>query len=465
MATVLVVDDGADMRWLLSAILREEKLEVLTACDGQEALASVSKHSPDAVLLDLNMPTMQGMAVLEKLMELDANLPVIILTAYGDIPSAVRAMKAGAYDFLAKPFTNEGLLFAVERALEKRGLLMEVAALRGQSGNWGGLDQVMGRSHQIEEVFLQIQQVARTNYTVILQGETGTGKEIVARAIHQQSERRGKPFVALDCGAIPESLIESEMFGHEKGAFTGADHQRAGHIELAQGGTLFLDEIPNLPLVIQGKLLRVLQERQVRHLGGRKTIDVDVRIITASNVLLGEEVEARRFRRDLYHRLNEFTISIPPLRERKEDILLIAKRFLEEASMELKKNIRPLAEETVEILLNHPWPGNARELKNVMRRAVLVSGDVIAPEHLSIGRPRTLATFPPAAFEASSVGAPSFKETLKKTQVEVEKRMILQVLKESKGNQSRAARILNLDYKTFRTKVKRYGIRPREFAP
>lgn len=464
MATVLVVDDEPDMRWLLSAVLEAEKLKVLTAGDGYEAVASTSKHRPDVVLLDLKMPKMDGMAALEKLVKVDANLPVIIVTSYGNIPSAVQAMKAGAYDFLTKPFTNQELIFAVKRALEKRGLLIEVAALKDKAGS-EALDQTMGRSRQIGELFLQIQQVAATNYTVILQGETGTGKEIVARVLHQQSQRRDKPFVALDCGAIPESLIESELFGHKKGAFTGADRQKAGYFELAQGGTLFLDEIANLPLALQGKLLRALQERQIRHLGGAMTIDVDVRIVAASNLILGEEVEAGRFRRDLYHRLSEFTISIPPLRKRKEDIAHLANRFLEEARMELKTNVRTLSEEAIEVLLNHPWPGNVRELKNVMRRAVLVSPGVIRPEHLSIGGPMAQATFPPAAFEEFSMSATSFKEICKRTKADVERRMILQALKESKGNQSQAARNLNLDYKTFRTKVKRYGVRPRELAP
>ena len=312
MPRILIVDDEADMRWLLAEVLRAQGYEVVAAEDGQAALERVLEDTPSAILLDLRMPRLSGMEALKKIKAIDSQVPVIILTAYGDIPTAVQAMRLGAYDYLTKPFRNDDILFSIRRALERQELLARVEDLRSQLGEGGSLRGLMGTSPQIQKVFQQIHQVAWTDFTVILQGETGTGKEIVARAIHQQSPRCEKPFVALDCGAIPDTLIESELFGYEKGAFTGADRRKEGHFELASGGTLFLDEIANLPLPTQSKLLRVLQERRVQPLGAKQAMGVDVRIIVASNAALEDEMRAGRFRQDLYYRLNEFTITIPP---------------------------------------------------------------------------------------------------------------------------------------------------------
>mgnify|MGYP005849133375 CR=1 FL=1 len=463
MTKVLVVDDEPDMRWLLSSLLKNQGFEVALARDGQEALERVSKETPQVVLLDIKMPRMDGMEALQKFKEAYPQLPAIILTAYGDVQSAVQAMKLGAYDYLTKPFNNDDLIFTINRALEKVKLLNEVASLQVMIKNGTGLQEVMGSSSMIRRVFQQIQQVAVTNFTVILQGETGTGKEIVARAIHQHSLRREKPFVALDCGAIPETLIESELFGYEKGAFTGAHRRKEGHFELASGGTLFLDEIANLPLTTQGKLLRTLQERYVQRLGATKPIMVDVRILVASNKILEEEVKAGRFREDLFHRLNEFTITIPPLRERKEDILYLAKLFLDEARMELRKNLRGLSKDAIELLLSYPWPGNARELKNVIRRAVLLSQDIIEPGHLSIFGVNHLV--PQVVIEPEVKAGVSLREICDKAAAEVEKQVIQQVLKATMGNKSQAAKLLRIDYKTLHNKIKRYGIRAMEFMP
>ncbi len=463
MAKVLVVDDEPDMRWLLSSLLKGQGLEVALARDGQEALERVSKEAPQVVLLDIKMPRMDGMEALQKIKEAYPQLPAIILTAYGDVQSAVQAMKLGAYDYLTKPFNNDDLTFTINRALEKVKLLNEVTSLQVMIKNGTGLQEVMGSSSMIRRVFQQIQQVAVTNFTVILQGETGTGKEIVARAIHQHSFRREKPFVALDCGAIPETLIESELFGYEKGAFTGAHRRKEGHFELASGGTLFLDEIANLPLTTQGKLLRTLQERYVQRLGATKPIMVDVRILVASNKILEEEVKAGRFREDLFHRLNEFTITIPPLRERKEDILYLAKLFLDEARMELRKNLRGLSKDAIGLLLSYPWPGNARELKNIIRRAVLLSSDIIEPEHLSIFGVNHLV--PQVEIEPEVKAGVSLREICDKAAAEVEKQVIQQVLKATMGNKSQAAKLLRIDYKTLHNKIKRYGIRAMEFMP
>jgi len=299
---------------------------------------------------------------------------------------------------------------------------------------------------------------------VLIQGETGTGKELVARAIHQQSARRQNPFVALDCGAMPETLIESELFGYEKGAFTGADRRKEGHFHLADGGTLFLDEIANLPLTTQSKLLRVLQERQVQPLGGKHPVPVNVRIIAACNLPLEAEIQAGRFRRDLYYRLNEFTITLPPLRERRHDILSLAKRFMEEAGMELKRPARGLSEEAAQILLRHSWPGNARELRNVIRRAVLLSSGFIQTEHLA-----ALAAGEPMARSGGEPGLGlmglSLKETSKRAIAEVERQAICQALQTTRGNKTKAAQLLTTDYKTLHLKMKRYGVHAREFLP
>ncbi|MFQ5803063.1 MAG: sigma-54-dependent transcriptional regulator [Candidatus Methylomirabilales bacterium] len=473
MAKVLIVDDEADMRWLLTGVLREQGFEIITAEDGQAALERVRMDEPSVILLDLKMPRLSGMEALEKIKAIDPLVPVIILTAYGEISSAVQAMRLGAYDYLTKPFRNDDILFTIRRALERQELLAQVEDLQSQVGEGGSRRDLIGRSPEIQKVFRQIHLVARTDYTVILQGETGTGKEIVARAIHQQSPRSGKPFVALDCGAIPETLIESELFGYEKGAFTGANRRKEGHFQFASGGTLLLDEIGNLPLSTQSKLLRVLQERRVQPLGAQKAVDVDVRIIVASNAALDEETKAGRFRQDLYYRINEFTILLPPLRERKEDILHLAKCFLEEAGIDLKKPIRGLSGEAAQLLLDSPWPGNVRELKNVIRQAALLCVDLVGPEHLvALGGGPAGA---PVAWAGASVAGPaaggsfgegqSLREVRERATEEVEREAICATLRQTRGNKSQAAKRLQIDYKTLYSKIKQYGIRAREFLP
>jgi DNA-binding NtrC family response regulator len=465
MSKVLAVDDQADMRWVLARVLGGQGFEVITAEDGEQAVALVKQGAPHVVLMDLKMPRLGGLQALEKLKEIAPEVPVIVISAYGDIPSAVQAMKLGAYDFLTKPFDNEELLYTVRRAAERRELLSQVEALKSQLQHGGALREIMGSSPRIQAVFQQIGQVARSNFTVLLEGETGTGKEIVARAIHQQSDRREMPFIALDCGAIPETLIESEMFGYEKGAFTGADRRKEGHVQLAERGTLFLDEIANLPLTTQSKLLRMLQERQILPLGGTHPVPVDLRIIAASNVHLEGEVQTGRFRQDLFHRLNEFWIRIPPLRERPEDILPLARGFVDEANIELKKHVRGLSPEAAEALLSYPWPGNARELRNVMRRATLLSQDRIGPEHLP-GIGSQSETSPTRVGEAGGIPEGlSLREISQRAVAQVEKEAIARVLCLTKGNKTQAARLLRIDYKTLYYKLKEYDIRGREFLP
>jgi two-component system nitrogen regulation response regulator GlnG len=320
----------------------------------------------------------------------------------------------------------------------------------------------MGSSREVRNIIEQVRQVADSNFTILIQGETGTGKELVARAIHEVSSRRHKPFVALDCGAIPETLMESELFGYERGAFTGADRRKEGYFHAAQGGTLFFDEIVNLPLTTQGKLLRVLQERRLQPLGGRRATTVDVRILAAYNVPLPGEIRAGRFRADLYYRLNEFVIVLPPLRERQDDIPFLAKRFLTEASMELRRPVRGISDAAMEVLLRHPWPGNVRELRNVIRRAVLVCADLIRPGHLiglSAGESAAAAVEPELALP---VGL-SLKEVTDTAVADAEKRAIRQVLRATRGNKTEASRVLRIDYKTLHLKMKRHRIQARDF--
>ena len=464
-AHILVVDDHEDIRWLLSNILEDAGFAVSTANTGQEALEVVAKHAPDLVLMDVCMPGLDGISVLKSLKQSHSRLPVILLTAYGQVPDAVQAMKLGAADYLLKPFVNEQVLLAIRRALERIALVDEIRGLRSQLESAPGLAEVMGTGPKIQKVFLQVQQVARTNFTVVLQGETGTGKELVARAIHQQSDRRDGAFLAVDCGAVPETLIESQLFGHEKGAFTGADARRQGDFELASEGSLFLDEISNLPLGIQAKLLRVLQERQIRRVGGKQLISVDPRILAASNMDLQDEVRQGRFRQDLFHRLNEFVIAIPSLRERRQDIPVLARVFLEQARMELKKHIGGISGEAVKVLQEYAWPGNARELKNVIRRAALLCAHTIEPEHLvALGDVASLVGPVAHADDYLDRGL-SFKEITRQAVAGVERQVVERALGQTGGNRRKAARLLAIDEKTLRTKIRALGIGFRELSP
>jgi len=460
---ILVVDDDPLTRSFLIDALALQAFEVVSAGDAGTALQQVSAEVPEVVILDLRLPGLDGMGALRRLKEIAPQLPVVILTGYGDVPSAVEAMRLGAYDFLTKPVEAEKILIVVRRALEHQALGTELKALRNKLGQRDALRWLMGRGQDIQQVIQQIRQVANSNFTILIQGETGTGKELVARSIHQLSARRDKPFVPLDCGAIPETLIESELFGYEKGAFTGADRRKEGHFQLAEGGTLFLDEIVNLPFSTQAKLLRTLEERQVQVLGAKRSLPVDVRIIAAANVPLDREIRAGRFRQDLYYRLNEFVILVPPLRERIEDIIYLAERFLAEASMELRRPIRGISKEAVEVLLRYHWPGNVRELRNAIRRAVLLSSDLIEPVYLLPLPPSSSVEAPPADVSTFSPAQLSLKEMAGRAAAEAERWAIRQALRAAGGNKSEAARTLRTDYKTLHLKMRRHGIRSRDF--
>jgi DNA-binding NtrC family response regulator len=459
---ILVVDDEAEIRSLLAAVLQSKGYEVVTAEDGAAALQAVPRERPAVILMDLSMPRMNGMDALPEIKRLDPELPVIICTAHADLATAVRAMKLGAYDYLTKPFDVELLILTLERAVERHRLHSRIEELKRQ-GQGSTLAERMGGSPAIALVIQQVAQVAESNFTVLVQGETGTGKELVARAIHQQSPRRQSPFVAVDCGAIPETLVESELFGHERGAFTGAQARREGHFQLAKGGTLFLDEIGNVPLATQAKLLRALEQREVHPLGGARAVTVDARIIAATNSELEESVKAGRFRADLYYRLSEFTIALPPLRSRREDIMHLSQRFLDEVSMELRRPVRRISDEAMQVLLHHDWPGNVRELRNVVRKAALLATDVVTPEHI----PALSASAPAhARAGAEPVGEDlSLREVAELAAVQAEREIIRHALESTKGNKSQAARLLRTDYTTLHAKMKRYGISARDFTP
>jgi two-component system nitrogen regulation response regulator GlnG len=460
-AKVLVADDEPDVRWSLSAVLGQEGFTVLTAADGRQAVRLAEAERPGVAVLDLRMPELGGLEALAQIRARDASIRAIILTAHGDIPSAVHAMRLGAFDYLTKPFDNDALVGAIRRAAEDRGSLSAIET--SEVGD--GLGELRGRCLAMRRVFQQIDEVAPTGFTVLLQGETGTGKELVARAIHQRSGRAHKPFVPVDCGAIPETLIESELFGHERGAFTGADRRRPGRFELAAGGTLFLDEIANLPPSIQPKLLRAIQSRRVLPLGAAREVEVAIRIIAATNADLGEAVAAGRFRADLYYRINEVCITLPPLRERREDIPPLAAHFLAEAAQELRKPTRGLSEAAVARLVGYAWPGNVRELQNVIRRAALRAGDLVEPQHLSLPAPGGSALATETALDEAIVAGLSLKDISGREAAGAERAMIGRVLRKVKGNKSQAARILRVDYKTLHNKLKAYGMCAREFAP
>ncbi len=453
---VFIVDDDRDIGMMLSALMEKEGLTNMVAHDGETALQMVPMKMPDMLLLDVKMPGIDGMEVLKRVKEMEPELPVVLITAYAEIPASVAAMRAGAFDYLAKPFDHAEVMRVVRSALAERERRRQSCS-QPDLGD-AGLREMMGPSDAVTRIIREVNRVAQSDFSVIIQGETGSGKELVARAIYKLSRRAGAPFIPLDCGAIPETLIESELFGYQKGAFTGAVAPKAGKFEAAQGGTLFLDEIGNLPLGSQTRLLRVLQEKAVLRLGATKPIKIDVRLLTASNQELQGLVESGQMRGDLYFRLNEFTITIPPLRERKDDIPYLAKRFLDLTNKELHKNVQRFSEYCLEALLSYNWPGNVRQIRSVIRRAMLLADDIITEKHLDIKR----APVPGLAFTPKIQGTPwdelSLREIVHRSVVTVEREVLLQVLKHTRGNKAKAARLLQIDYKTIHTKLKQFGI-------
>jgi DNA-binding NtrC family response regulator len=459
-ATLLVVDDEPEMRSLLEDIFTAEGMRVVSAADGADAAEYYRRERPAVVLLDLAMPRVGGMEALPEIREIDPLASVIILTAFVEIPKAVQAMRLGAYDYLTKPFVKDELVLTVQRALEHRRLVARVEELESLSGPVASLRPLMGPSQAVTRVIaLSLEAAAATGH-VAIEGEPGTGKELIARVIHQQSERRDRPFVTLDCGAVPEASIEAELFGYEKGAVPGADRSREGQLQRADGGTLFLDEVAALPAAIQTRLLRALRERRVQPLGGSRSVAVDVRVIAASRAPLDHEVRAGRLRQDLGSALGEARVPVPPLRERREDIMALANRFAEEMAMERGRPLRGISEAAWQLLLAHAWPGNAREVRDVIRRAVVRSEDFVEPDHLW---PRGRKAEAPAPRHTS--GGLSLRELADLGAAEAEQQAIREALRASRGNKSAAARLLKTDYKTLHGKMRQYAISSEEYRP
>jgi DNA-binding NtrC family response regulator len=462
---VLVVDDEQAVCRLVTAIFTAEGFEVLAAHDGMEGLKRATADQPDVLLLDVRLPGLDGLEVLERLKATLPALPVVMLTGSSDVKTAVRATQLGAFDYLTKPIDRKEIVHVVRRALELSSLRLEVEDLRQRirKGEADGLASQMGPSPQVRQVIEQVSMVAASNFTVLILGETGTGKDLVAQAIHRQSERRQKPFVALDCGAIPELLLESELFGHERGAFTGADQRRLGSFQLADGGTCFLDEVGNLPLSLQAKLLRVLESKQVQPVGASRPNAINIRFIAATNQDLQARVAQAAFRADLYFRLAQYTILLPPLRERAEDIPYLAYRFLQEASVELRRPVQEVAPSALDLLQRHSWPGNVRELRNVIRQAVLQTQELAVRPSVVRAALGGVPGAPHTTQEA--VLGESLKEIADDAARAAERQAIASTLRAVGGNKSRAAEALKTDYKTLLRKMKRLGLRAHDLAP
>ncbi len=451
MSNILVIDDKGSMREMLSASLTAEGHEVDAADSGAAGVERSRKKQYDIVLTDLKMPDLSGLDVLSQVKESNPGAAVILMTAYGTIEIAVEAMKRGAYDFLQKPFDSNHLQVLIERALENQRLKEENMLLREELARNMGAHEIIGSSERMREVSKLVQKVAPSDTTVLLTGESGTGKELFARAIHSLSDRKEKPYITINCAAIPGELLENELFGSEKGAFTSSHARKMGKFELANGGTIFLDEIGDLEFSLQAKLLRVLQEQSFERLGGTKSIEVDVRVITASNIDLADAISKKKFREDLYYRLSVFPIQIPPLRERREDIPPLAEHFVSRYSNQMKKGEKSLSRDAMDLLERYHWPGNVRELENTIERAIILAeGKKIKPEHLAI---RLASTEEIQLREGAGL-----KDVGQHAQMQAERSMIIRVLNQTRGNKRRTAKILKIDYTTLFEKIKRYDI-------
>lgn len=446
---ILVIDDEPDIGWLFSKILSEEGYQVLISLNGEEGISKIKKEQPDLVFLDLKLPGKDGIEILKEIRTFDKDLLVIVLTAYETVKTAVEAMRLGAYDYLSKPVNIEKIKTTLKNAIRTQTLI-KGAVLRIKTREKIGYDRIIGDSPQIKEVLDLVKKIAPHDITILLLGASGTGKELIARAIHTGSNRADKPFVAIDCAILPDTLVESEIFGHEKGAFTGADERKLGKFELAQGGSIFLDEIGNLTPQIQVKLLRALQEREIERLGGKKPIKVEFRLIAATNMNLDKAISAGRFREDLYYRLNVFSIYLPLLRERSGDVMLLAEYFLKESNRIFKKEVKNISPDVKKLLAAYSWPGNIRELKNVIESAVLLASDTILPQHMPLKIQEVLK---------QDIELPTtLKKVGKQAKCKAEKELIIKVLKEVNWNKSKASRILKVDYKTLYNKIKEYNI-------
>jgi two-component system response regulator HydG len=446
---ILVVDDEESIRMMLRAVLEEEGYEIIEAADGPEAVKAVEQNPLDLILLDIRMTTMDGIETLTEIRKISPFVPVLMMTAYATVKTAVEALKAGAFEYLAKPLDIEELKILVQKALEYYRLREENLTLKERLGSRFDFSRIIGKGRKMKELFDFLAQVAPSEATVMILGESGTGKELVANAIHHNSPRTQQPFVKVACAALPETLLESELFGHEKGAFTGAIARREGRFQAAHRGTIFLDEVGEMSPAIQTKLLRVLQEREFEPVGSSRTVKVDVRVIAATNKDLGKEIKEGRFREDLFYRLNVIPIHLPPVRERKEDIPALANHFLSLYREKNKKEIKEISPKALDLLIRHDWPGNIRELENCLERAVIVArGELIAPADL----PPAIQNLP-AGKEDAEIPFPAGISLQ-----EAEKALILKTLEDAGGNRSRAAEILGINRRTLQMKLKEYGM-------
>ncbi|MBX7169927.1 MAG: sigma-54 dependent transcriptional regulator [Pyrinomonadaceae bacterium] len=445
-ANILVVEDEELMRTILRRILEDAGYQVSTADSAENALEIFSTNEIDIILTDIRMAGMDGLELLDRIKTIDEEALVIIMTAYSSVDSAIAALRKGAYDYVTKPFVNEDLLQTIKNALRQRELFQENRALRRELDKHYSFSEIIGNSAALQAVFRLIEKVSTTNANILIQGESGTGKELVARAIHHQSQRANKPFVAINCGALPESLLESELFGHTKGSFTGATGDKKGLFRAAESGTLFLDEVGEIPIPLQVKLLRALQEHEVTPIGATVPLKFDARIVAATNRNLEEEVAKGNFREDLFYRLNVIEIFLPPLRERREDIPLLVKHFVTKTAKEQNSIEKSINKEAMSVLINYQWQGNIRELQNAVERAFILSGDEIDLESL-----------PPKVRSNSKQGFETRDpDGLNPTLEEVERRYVLEIMKSVNQDKALAANILGIDLSTLYRKLKRY---------
>ena len=458
------MDDEENVRYSFQKMLREPTYQVLVAADGMEALAAVQRREPDLAILDIQMPGMSGLEVLEHFKRSAPNLPVLVITAHGDSERVISAMKHGAYDYIEKPFDIPRMKGLIDDALEV-GRLQRAGRRVEHSVATDSPDRIIGNSSAIQEVCKLVGRVAASDANVLLVGESGTGKELVARAIYQHGQAAGTPFLAVNCAAIPETLLESELFGYERGAFTGAVKRRAGKFELADGGTLFLDEIGDMCQATQAKVLRVLQEGTFERLGGEETVRVHVRLIAATNHNLEEAIASKQFREDLYYRLRVITITLPPLRERREDLPELTRYFVAKHCRQYKKEFVSVAPETMQVLLQHDWPGNVRELENTLKRAILLCrGNVIRPHDVAANLRPASRPKPDSPLDHLTVRVPTDLEShagklYDVVTSELERKLIADVLRRVRGNQVHAARLLGISRVMLHDRIKKYGLK------
>ncbi|MBE9505089.1 MAG: sigma-54-dependent Fis family transcriptional regulator [Proteobacteria bacterium] len=454
---LLVVDDEDSMRHMLQSMLSKEGYSVKVAANGEEAIKSIDEDVFDLMLCDIKMPGMDGLTLLKALMKRGISFPVIMMSAYGALDTAVEAIKEGAYDYISKPFNNDAILLTLKKAEERERLARENVRLRQEVEKSFSFENIIGKSSKMQELFNKIKKIANVKSTVLIMGESGTGKELVARAIHYNSGRKNEPFVAINCGAIPENLIESELFGHVKGAFTDAVSARRGLFEEAHGGTLFLDEIGELPLNLQVKLLRVLQESEIKRVGGTTTIKVDVRIVAATTRNLAEEVKEGRFRDDLFYRLNVLPMVLPPLRERMDDVPLLMNHFIHKFRDTLNLEVEGVDHDSLELILNYSWPGNVRELENAIERGmVMAEGKLIVADDL----PADIKSKP----TAESMQVDDGNLSIKKNCSAMEEKLIRKALEKTGGNRTKAAKLLEISHRALIYKIKDYNVEGKKTA-